>query len=117
MPLEDPIQIPRVPLIDLPLEHSSYRASTYSYSDDFLTSWQCSEPDIVEENVEEDNKDEDYDIQSDNNSEASQMSQGSQPEDQDQPRSHHKAKAKFKLQYNVCFLLLRCFLAFLTEAF
>ena len=96
VPLDDPIQIPRiprVPLIDIPQEHSSYRAS--SHSDDLLTGWQDLEEDapvIMEEN----NEDQDYDIQSDNDSEASHMSQGSQ---QPCPRR----KAKFKPQYNVCF--------------
>jgi len=85
----DLIEIPREPLTDLPPDWSSYRDS--SHSEEFLTRWEA---------LEENQQDQDYLMPSDNESEASHVSQASQPS-HSQPRK--STKAKFKPQYKVSF--------------
>jgi hypothetical protein len=86
--LDDPIEIPRQPLIDLPPDRSSYRDS--SHSEEFLTGWQETEenPAVVVEENNDQVQDQDYLMQSD--SEVSHVSQAGP-----------SRKAKFKPQYFV----------------
>lgn len=92
--LDDPIEIPRKPLINLPADWRSYRGS--SHSEEFLTGW---------EELEENDRDHDYVMPSDN--ELSEDSQASH--DQSLPRkTGPQTKAKFKPQkLKVSFFVLR----------
>lgn len=105
--LDDPVEIPREPLIDiprlLPLEQGSYRSS--GPSDDFLTGWLGEDAAVGERNHEE--QDQEFvmhtQAQDNNDSEASEVSEASQAL-RDQTRKP-RPKAKFKPQRDiVCFL-------------
>ena len=89
--LDDPIGIPHELLTDLPPDQSSYRDS--SHSEEFLTGWEA---------LDENNQDQDYVIQSGNESEASQASQGL--------TQKTRTKAKFKPQVSFLFPLSKHFL-------
>lgn len=97
--LDNPIQLPRKPLIDLPIDHSSYHE--LSHSDDFLTGWEEVESNATVMDENEEDQEQDYVMQSDNESEASEALH-----DQTLCRkSGPRPKAKFKPQHKVCFFV------------
>lgn len=115
--LDNPITLPRKPLIDLPLDHSSYRES--SHSEEFLTGWGQVENNVTVADENEEDQGQDYVMQSDNELEASEASEALHDDQTLRRKSPGpRPKAKFKPQYMVSFLfrfskavseLLRCF--------
>ena len=93
--LNDPIGLPCKPLVDLPLDQISYHES--SHSKDFLTGWKEVENNAAVVDMDENKQDQeqDYVMQSDNESEALEASQNLHTETLYR-KSGPSHKAKFK---------------------